>query len=149
MKGDFSQWRPFDPAENFSGVLHQQGRVLLDTDWNEQTRLEAHWQNRAGRDVIGEGVAAVPAGQAAGFKITAAQVATVAGLDRVELSVRPGHCWADGRLVYLGGDPASVVSRVATYLGPPLQSPAPTESSIDAGVRDAVILETWRETLNG
>jgi hypothetical protein len=148
MKGDFSQWRPFDPAENFNGVLHQQGRVLLDADWNDQTRLEAHWQNRAGQDLIGEGVAAVPAGDASGFKIEAAQVATVGGVDRVELSVRPGHAWVDGRLVYFGGDPTTIVSRVATYLGPPLQSPVPTVSSIDAGVRDAVILEIWRETVN-
>ena len=31
MKGDFSKWA-FEPTDNYSGVLHQQGRVLLDAD---------------------------------------------------------------------------------------------------------------------
>ena len=33
MKGDFSTWNK-DRAQNFRGTLHQQGRVLLDRDWN-------------------------------------------------------------------------------------------------------------------
>ena len=122
MNGDFSQWRPFDPNENFNGVLHQQGRVLIDPDWNDQARIVDHWQGRAGKDVIGEGIAAVPVGSN-GFKIEAAEVVNVGGSERVELDVRPGHAWADGLLVYLGGDPAATVKRVATYLGPPIQNP--------------------------
>ena len=41
MKGDFSRI-PFDPAKHYAGVLHQQGRVWLDSDWNEDVldRLE-------------------------------------------------------------------------------------------------------------
>jgi hypothetical protein len=152
MNGDFSQWRLFDPNENFNGVLHQQGRVLLDPDWNEQTGILEHWQGRAGKDVIGDGVAAVPASNPDGFKVEAAQVVTVAGAKRVELEVRPGHAWADGLLVYLGGeppDPSAPVMRVATYLEPPIQNPAVDESSIADGVRDAVILEVSREAFNG
>src|SRR6266498_5852060 len=106
MKGDFSQWRRFDPTENFTAVLHQQGRVLLDQDWNDQARIVDHWERRAGKDVIGDAIAAVPAGSPNGFKIEAAQVVNVGGSDRVELDVRPGHAWADGLLVYLGGDPS-------------------------------------------
>jgi len=34
MSGDYSRVR-FDPSNNFSGVLMQQGRVQLDSDWNE------------------------------------------------------------------------------------------------------------------
>ena len=152
MNGDFSQWRPFDPNENFNGVLHQQGRVLLDPDWNEQTRIAEHWQGRAGQDVIGEGVAAVPAGSPDGFKIEAASVTTVAGVARVELEVRPGHAWADGLLVNLGGvqpNLSAPVVRVATYLEPPVQTPAVDPTSIAAGIRDAVILEVSHEAFNG
>lgn len=152
MNGDFSQWRLFDPNENFNGVLHQQGRVLLDPDWNEQTRIFEHWQGRAGKDVIGEGVAAVPSSDPDGFKIETARVVTVAGVKHVELEVRPGHLWADGLLVYLGGEPPDLsapVMRVATYLEPPIQDPAVDESSIADGVRDAVILEVNREAFNG
>jgi hypothetical protein len=152
MNGDFSQWRRFDPNENFNGVLHQQGRVLLDPDWNEQTRILEHWQGRAGKDVIGDRVAAVPASNPDGFKVETAEVVTVAGARQVELDVRPGHAWADGLLVYLGGempDLSAPVTRVATYLEPPIQNPAVDESTITSGVRDAVILEVSREAVNG
>ena len=36
MKGDFSR-DTFDENKNYSSVLMQQGRVMLDADWNEQT----------------------------------------------------------------------------------------------------------------
>jgi hypothetical protein len=54
MKGDFSKWQ-FDKTDNFNGVLHQQGKVLLDSDWNAQTTIETDWQDTAGQDVIGAG----------------------------------------------------------------------------------------------
>src|SRR6266545_2984708 len=149
MNGDFSQWHRFDPTENFTAVLHQQGRVLLDQDWNDQARIVDHWARRAGKDIIGDAIAAVPAGSPNGFEIEAAQVVNVGGTDRVELEVRPGHAWADGLLVYLGGDPSATVSRVATYLEPPIQNPVPDVSSITAGVRDAVVLEVSHEAFNG
>jgi hypothetical protein len=145
MNGDFSQWRPFDPTENFNGVLHQQGRVLIDPDWNEQTRILEHWQGRAGRDVIGGGVLAVPADDAKGFKVESAQVTTVGGVQQVSIDVDPGHAWADGWLVFLAGEPSgstAPVARTATYLTPP---PSP----IGDGVHDAVILEVSREAFNG
>jgi Family of unknown function (DUF6519)/Right handed beta helix region len=151
MKGDFSQWRPFDPNENFNGVLHQQGRVLTDPDWNEQTRIDQHWRDRAALDVIGAGVAAVPLDEPNGFKVESAAVVNTAGVKSVELKVRPGHAWAGGPLVYLGGEPPNLsdpVKRVATYLEPPIQNPSADPGTISAAVRDAVILEVSRETLN-
>ena len=60
MKGDFSNWRS-EAGHNFAGVLHQQGRVLLDADWNAQTAIANYWQDTAGSDIIGARVAAVPA----------------------------------------------------------------------------------------
>jgi len=147
MKGDFSQWRPFDPNENFNGVLHQQGRVLIDPDWNEHTELVQHWQGQAGRDVIGDGIAAVAADDPDGFKIEAAKVITTGTTRRVELQVHAGHAWADGLLVHLGGN--APITRVATYFEPPIQNPAADPSTIGDKVRDAVILEVSREALNG
>ncbi len=41
MKGDFSR-NTFDPRNHYSRVLMQQGRVLLDADWNEQTDILLH-----------------------------------------------------------------------------------------------------------
>ncbi len=144
MRGDFSVWQ-FDKFDNFNGTLPQQGRVVLDRDGLAQTRIDLHWQKTAGQDIIGADTAAVPASEPNSFKIDQAQV--VAG--KVQLTVRPGHLWADGILAYLDG--AVPVTRTATYLQPPVQSPAAVENTIDADTdtRDAVVLEVWREALSG
>ncbi len=60
MRGELST-RYGGLEANFNGVLYQQGRVFLDTDGNAQTRITNAWQDAAGLDVIGPGVAAVPA----------------------------------------------------------------------------------------
>jgi len=130
--------------------LHQQGRVLLDGDWNAQTSITTHWQDQAGRDVIGTAVAAVPAGEPGSFGVRSAASDRIS--DLVELTTTPGRVWADGILAYLPGeqpDPAAEVVRMATYLEPPVQSPPGDVSTIAEGVRDAVVLEVWREALNG
>ncbi len=150
MRGDFSNWRD-ERRQNFSGVLQQQGRVLLDADWNAQTALVNDWQDTAGQDIIGAGVAAVPAEQPNGFKISAA--AHAPATDNVQFKVTPGRVWADGLLTQLYGEPDPAantpVARVATYLQPPVQSPAFAVASIAKDVRDAIILEVWREEING
>ncbi len=102
MKGDFSRV-PHERTHNFAGVLHQQGRVLLDADWNAQTAITTRWEDTAGRDIIGAGVAAVPADQPDGFKIVTA--AHAGGTTDVQLTVKPGRAWADGLLVQLFGEP--------------------------------------------
>ena len=140
MKGDFSKW-DFDSKKNFSGVLHQQGRVLLDTDWNTHTRITNNWQDQAGRDAIGPGVAAIPASEPNGFKVVKAEVVGSPEGDKVKIGVMPGRVWADGLLAYLDGEEAEV-TRTATYLQPPA-------SPIASGIRDAVILEVWLEAING
>src|SRR4051794_26501108 len=52
MKGDFSR-RTFDPTRHFTTVRMQQGRVQLDSDWNEQADLEEYRVETEGADVIG------------------------------------------------------------------------------------------------
>ncbi|HLL70150.1 MAG TPA: DUF6519 domain-containing protein [Pyrinomonadaceae bacterium] len=146
MRGDFSRWRR-ERQQNFNGVLHQQGRVLLDGDWNAQTNVTNNWQDIAGRDIIGAGVAAVPADEPDGFRVDAAAIVNVPGGEQVQLTVAPGRAWVDGLLVYLHGTPP--VTRIATYLEPPVQDPAAEEGTINAGTRDAVVLEVWREEING
>ncbi|HEX8180800.1 MAG TPA: DUF6519 domain-containing protein [Pyrinomonadaceae bacterium] len=142
MRGDFSSWRD-EREQNFSGVLQQQGRVMLDSDWNAQTRIVNDWQDTAGRDIIGAGVCAVPADEPNGLKVVSATV----NKGQVELGLLTGRAWADGLLVRLfGQDP---VARIATYLQPPLQAPPFDVTTIKPGVRDAVILEVWREEING
>ena len=150
MRGDFSAWNK-DRSHNFRGTLHQQGRVLLDRDWNAQTEITGEWQETAARDAFGAGVAAVPADAPGSFKVVKAEVS--GGL--VKVSLKKGRVWADGLLAELGKDaeppplPAGVDAvRTATYLGPPIQTPAGQVSELPNGLDDAVILETWLEELS-
>jgi hypothetical protein len=65
MKGDFSR-ETFDPAYHFSRVLMQQGRVLLDADFNEHAAILLRYVRVLASDLLGVG--AGPAG-AMGFDI--------------------------------------------------------------------------------
>lgn len=156
MRGDFSAWNK-DRSHNFRGTLHQQGRVLLDRDWNAQTEVMGEWQETAARDAFGAEIAAVPAEIPDSFKVV--QATSVPTVDttpaHVEISLKKGRVWADGLLAELGKDaepptlPAGVDAiRTATYLGPPIQT-APLADAVPAiGDRDAVILEAWLEELS-
>lgn len=52
MNGDFSRVT-FEPKNQYSRVLMQQGRVLLDADWNEQAAIFQHALRTFIRDLIG------------------------------------------------------------------------------------------------
>jgi hypothetical protein len=66
MKGDFSRIR-FNPKKQYTAVLEQQGRVLLDADSNEQSFIDGYLQSTETIDVIGEFGAPI---DDAGFAIT-------------------------------------------------------------------------------
>jgi hypothetical protein len=53
MKGDFSR-DTFDLDKDYSSVLMQQGRVLLDADWNEQTTIILNYLRTLAVDLIGQ-----------------------------------------------------------------------------------------------
>ncbi|OQX17035.1 MAG: hypothetical protein BWK76_10850 [Desulfobulbaceae bacterium A2] len=127
MKGDFSRWE-FDHSLNHCGVLQQQGRVLLDADWNAQTRITTHWQNNAARDAYGPGIAAVPADNPHAFAVLGADPVK----NGVKITLAPGRVWVDGLLVYLEKKQVFTVTL-----------PQKRENG-----RDAVVLEVWREALS-
>lgn len=141
VHGDFSN----SVAGGFAGVLYQQGRIFSDIDGTTETLITTDWQDTAARDTIGDHVAAVPASERDSFRIEAADLAAGA----VTLRVHPGRVWADGLLVGLAEPvPAAAILRQATYLLPPIQGPAADESTIADGIRDAVVLEVWREAIS-
>jgi hypothetical protein len=45
--------RTFDPANHYSRVVMQQGRVALDADWNEQSAILLHYMRTLASDIIG------------------------------------------------------------------------------------------------
>jgi hypothetical protein len=52
LKGDFTRYT-FNPQKHFMRVLMQQGRVLLDSDFNEQAAILLHYMQALARDLIG------------------------------------------------------------------------------------------------
>lgn len=70
MKGDFSR-DTYRPSSQYSRVLMQQGRVQLDSDWNEQTSILLGYMRALTRDLFGP--AAGPAA-ACGFRVVTAEM---------------------------------------------------------------------------
>jgi len=79
LQGDFTRLR-FDPAEPYSGVRMQQGRVQLDADWNELVDLVDRRIRTGTTDLVG----------ASGAPAAAAAFAVAAGDHGVELGTG-GH----------------------------------------------------------
>ena len=68
MKGDFSR-RTFDKEKHYSSVLMQQGRVQVDSDWNEQQAIHQYRHEAQTGDAIGRCGAPKPE-HGGGFEIT-------------------------------------------------------------------------------
>ncbi|MBT2382257.1 DUF6519 domain-containing protein [Streptomyces sp. ISL-11] len=88
MQGDFSRVT-FDPAQRFSAVLSQQGRVQLDSEMNEQTAILLHYLRSLTTDVLGPAACPVGPGEDGGFKVAFADGT---------LTVTSGHMYVKGIL---------------------------------------------------
>ena len=85
MKGDFTRVT-FDPTKHYSRVLQQQGRVQLDSDFNEMASIHAYFLRRLAADLIG------PHG-GPGFEIGGK------GTDlQRDFTISNGHYYVDGLL---------------------------------------------------
>ena len=85
MHGDFSRWT-FDPAAGYRAVLLQQGRVLLDADFNEQTAITTYQDETRTLDLLGR--AGGPA-DGAGFALVDGGGAAPVGTAWEDLTPRP------------------------------------------------------------
>ena len=105
MKADLTR-NTFDPHKHFTRVLVQQGRVQLDSDWNEQAAILLRYLQRLAADVIG------PEGGPgdAGFSIF-----DIAGLSN-DFRIGLGHYYVDGILCEAEAEsiPISVTAGNAT-----------------------------------
>ena len=95
MHGDFSR-ETFDPAAGYRAVLLQQGRVLLDADWNEQTAITARHDEVRTRDVVGHAGGPV---DAAAFAVTDATGTPATDTAWADLHLSPGRFYVHGVLV--------------------------------------------------
>jgi hypothetical protein len=89
MKGDFSRSTHRD-TNRYSSVRLQQGRVLLDAEWNEQADLGLQRERTASIDVIGRtGAPKHAPGEFRQFQVALAD-------EGRDLILAPGHIYVDG-----------------------------------------------------
>jgi len=91
----------FDPWNDYLGVVMQQGRVQLDSDWNEWLSELARRTQAGTLDIIGR--AAYPATTPFAFQIAA----TTSGSGANQITIGPGRMYVDGLLAENHGAAAS------------------------------------------
>jgi hypothetical protein len=91
MKGDFSR-DTFRAHRHHTGVLMQQGRTLVDADWNEQLSIFLRHQRSVAADLIGWHGTPHPESSAPGAD--GFRVDEISG----DLQIGPGHYYVDGIL---------------------------------------------------
>jgi hypothetical protein len=130
MKGDFSRLT-YNPKDHYVAVLHQQGRVFLDSDWNADVLERLALLRRELTDVIGN--CGVPEPGTA-FEISP-------GIEPNDFQVAAGRCYVHGVLCLLESD--------TTYLSQPdlLDPPAITIPSAGSTAYGLVYLEVWHRLI--
>ena len=94
MGGDYSRLR-FDRRKHYAAVLLQQGRVLLDSDFNEGGAIRDHLWRTFVRDVLGSCAFPRDDDGGAGFAVTT---------DGRSVTIGAGHAWIDGLLCEVEAD---------------------------------------------
>jgi hypothetical protein len=105
MKTDLTR-STFRRDKHYSSVRMQQGRVQLDSDWNEQLDIEMHADTTTRIDVIGSCGAPETA---AGFELGVTP-------DGNDLTLSPGRIYVDGILCELETSPIAVLGATGTTL---------------------------------
>ena len=120
MKADYSRLR-FNLNKGYTRVLQQQGRVILDADWNEQVCIQADLDRKRLRDVVG--YSGVPYGDA-GFLV---------GIDDAgaafNLNLEAGTIYVAGHRIHL--DAAGKYSPQPFLPDPPAISDPGTGTRVD------------------
>jgi hypothetical protein len=143
MPGDYSR-KTFNRKKHYSGVLMQQGRVQLDSDWNEQHDIQLYRTETEATDVIGK--SGVPK-KSDGFKIGV----TPGGHD---LTISPGRIYDDGLLCELD-QPATYTTQpyfpnpdfTALVTSPPSSPPGDALQLILVDGTYLVFLDAWQREI--
>lgn len=148
MGGDYTRFT-FKPEKNYSGVRKQQGRVSLDSDWNELSEIEDRRRRSETMDVLGR--CAVPATTPDAFRVVPTGPGT--------FEIGPGRAYVDGLQAEChGGGPAEydpvlgeergtspVPYGDQPYYPAPLPPPlATTPPAAIAGRTDLIYLDVWQ-----
>ena len=114
MAGDYTRLR-FDPKNDGAGILQQQGRVMLDQDWNEQVDLVRRRIRAGTLDTVGAGVVPLQTPEGFHIQLTAAN----------DLTIGVGRIYVDGLLAENhGAGPAVYDAKLDEQVG---SQPVPYE----------------------
>ena len=142
MSSDISRQR-FNPRNNFSSVLMQQGRVQLDADWNEWNEiLDRRWRSET-IDIIGRGV--VPLETPNGFEIQISGGTLTIGRGRIYVDGLQAENHGGGALEF---DPVLGESRGVDPVPYDEQPYFPNATPLpEAGGPFLVYLDVWEREL--
>jgi hypothetical protein len=127
MAGDFSR-SSLNPVKQYSGVLMQQGRVLVDADWNEQLALQQYRSAAEIEDIIGR-CGTNKSGN--GFLISQLR-------GQNDLRIDAGRYWVDGLLCELAPESIPVAAPAANPTGAQVNVPSLSVDDRDLAVGDWV-----------
>ena len=144
MKGDFSRLKgdlsrhTFERLKHYAGVLHQQGRVWLDSDWNDEVLLQLNLLRQETFDIIGRCGAPAP-----GTAFTISPPQPGAPLDAFQIAGGPGpegRYYVDGILCQL--------DKSVTYLTQPDFPNPPRLTFPPVGDLTALVyIEVWQRLI--
>jgi len=130
MKGDFSR-NSFRQEKHYRKVNMQQGRVNLDSDYNEQNEIFLYLQRKIVKDIVGQHAAPV---DNAGFKIIP---------NKNEFTIGAGHYYIDGILCE---NESTVLATQQPYM------PMKSRNNIPARPSDSethlVYLDVWERDIS-
>jgi hypothetical protein len=133
MKGDFTRLT-HRPRDHYSRVLQQQGRVQLDSDWNEQVAIGLHLHRATTADLMGGCGAPCDAGEF-GLPCDGADI-LAGGCAPESLRLEAGHYYVHGVLVEVD-DPVQLAA----------QPDLPGVGLPTADGRYVAYLDVWEEHL--
>lgn len=125
MHADLTRWT-FDPTQDYRSVVLQQGRVLLDAEWNEQASIDARHDEVRTADVVGaEGGPAPLDGGVGPFGIIDVDTGThPSNTTWANLAVTAGRYYVDGVVVESRNVTDAPVAFAALLADQPFLEPA-------------------------
>jgi hypothetical protein len=152
MGGDYSRFS-FDAGKNYNRVLGQQGRVGLDSDWNEATEIADRARRSETFDILGRCI--VPSTTPDAFLPVPTGVGT--------FTITPGRIYVDGIQVENHGTgtpafdpilgemrfPDGIPYDDQSFLPAPLPEPLTGGTLPDpTGRKDLVYLDVWQREIS-
>lgn len=132
MSGDHTRFT-FDPLKRYSGVLMQQGRVQLDSDWNEEIDIVRRRIRTTTLDILG------PLGVPYSVSPNAFSIGWIGG-PPTDLSIGPGRLYVDGIQIENFAEDGATYNHQPFF--PPQLAPFPPPALPATG--DAVVyLDVW------